>query len=164
MTPGTARVTEHSYRIADEEGAIENAQRFAEIALSHCDKKSREAAAIAVLELVNNLIKYADGTGRESRTLRIQLDGEWLRIQSHNTVLSHEDGLAVVELVDKINSTPSICALYRDRLRTLLTNPAVPRAQLGLLRIAYEGGFRLSCTYTAGSLEIEAERHLEAAR
>jgi uncharacterized protein YciW len=48
--------------------------------------------------------------------------------------------------------------LYRARLKELFGAPNLARAQLGLLRMAYEGGVRLSCSYEGQILEIVAER------
>jgi hypothetical protein len=48
--------------------------------------------------------------------------------------------------------------LYRARLQQLFEHPELPRAQLGLLRTAFEGGFRLTCSYERCELQIVAER------
>jgi hypothetical protein len=73
-------------------------------------------------------------------------------------VLSREDGERVLAGVKRIAAAPNVMDLYRSRLQELFEQPALKRAQLGLLRIAFEGGFQLSCSYEYPTLEVIAER------
>jgi hypothetical protein len=45
-------------------------------------------------------------------------------------------------------------------MKELMANPAQTDSRLGLLRIAYEGQFRLDHTYEKSLLTITAERNL----
>jgi hypothetical protein len=80
-------------------------------------------------------------------------------VRATNRVTSVADAERVAELVTKLETTEaSVEELYLARLRDLFSNPDEPRAKLGLLRMAFEGGFRLSCRFEAPELHIIAER------
>jgi hypothetical protein len=161
----TDRGSERACRLAREHKSIGEAQRFAELTLSYCDPACREATSMAVGELAENLVKYSAGhAGTNAGTIAIQIQGDHVKIRAENNVLSHDDAQVVLETVAKIASSSNVSELYRERLLELFKNPALPRAQLGLLRVAFEGGFRLSCKYAAPSLEISAERRCGASQ
>jgi hypothetical protein len=87
--------------------------------------------------------------------------GKIVRVRAKNAVGSRRDAESVLAQVSKIAATESITDLYRERLRELYDNPRIRRARLGLLRLAFEGRFRLSCSYDSDVLEIVAERTCE---
>jgi hypothetical protein len=65
----------------------------------------------------------------------------------------------VAGIIEKLGKAEGSAGdLYRARLRELFENPSLPKAQLGLLRVAFEGGFRLSYSFAPPQLEIVAER------
>jgi hypothetical protein len=114
---------------------------------------------LAVAELAENVVKYgAHNHAAGAPTLAIGLQGKVVRIRVKNPVTSGTDARSVVDAVSRIASSPDVRDLYRTRLAQLFANPALPRAQLGLLRIAFEGRFRLSCDYHDPFLELVAER------
>lgn len=155
--------SERACRVLREDRSIAEARRFAELAIPYCDAACREATAMAVGEFAENLVKYsAQSAEPNAGTIAIRLEGDQVRIRAKNAVMSHEDAQCVVDTIAKIRASSNVSELYRDRLKELFRNPALPRAQLGLLRVAFEGGFRLSCTYAAPSLEIAAERRCGA--
>ena len=156
---GQGSLAERSCTIAREQSAIDDARRFAELALSYCEPECREAASMAVSEFAENLVKYsASNQGKKAGTISISAEGGRLRIRARNDVSAQDDAQKVLATISKIESSGTAKELYRARLSELFSNPSLPRAQLGLLRIAFEGSFRLSCSYVAPVLEIIAER------
>jgi hypothetical protein len=85
-----------------------------------------------------------------------------VRVSVTNAVQADDDARNVIALVERISSSPSIASLYSDRLHELFEDPLARRTQLGLLRLAFEGGFKLSATYEAPLLQVVAERSLES--
>lgn len=151
---------ERTLRLARRGAAIADAQRFAASAVTYCTPECREAVTLAVCELGENLIKYGgskdDG---DAGTIGVSCDGDRVRVRAVNQVTSAEDAQRVRELVAQISgSGVAVADLYRARMQELFENPELPRAQLGLLRMAFEGGFRLSCSFDHSQLQIVAER------
>ena len=151
---------ERTLRIARRYDAVDDARRFAEKAVSSCTPECREAVRLAVCELGENLIKYAEqNDATEAGTIGVSIDGPVVRVRAVNRVSSPSDAERVAEIVTQISrSGDGVRELYRARLIQLFQNPTLPRAQLGLLRMVFEGGFRLSCTFHAPELQILAER------
>jgi hypothetical protein len=157
--------SERALRLVRKPGAVEDACRFAELATSSCDGACREAVTLAATELAENLLKYCERTrGTFAGTLGILLDDKQVCIKSQNAVLADGDAEHVVALVSRIRATPGGARhLYRERLRELFEAPQLPRAQLGLLRLAYEGGFELKATFERPMLEVAAIRPAQGA-
>ena len=138
--------------------AVEDAKRLAELAVT-CDIQCRQAAAMAAWELAENLLKYGEADPSQAAgTIAISVDKDSVRVRTTNTVHSPNDARHVQETVSRISNSPSARDLYRERLTELFRDPSQQRAQLGLLRIAFEGRFKLSCTFEPPLLEIVAER------
>jgi hypothetical protein len=149
---------ERILNLSRNDAAVEDARRFAEGAVSYCTPECREAVTLAVCELGENLIKYSSRADALSAgTIGVSVEGDRVRVRAVNRVHSPEDAEAVSEIVNKITAS-DITELYRARLQELFSNPSLPRTQLGLLRMAFEGGFRLSCSFEAPQLQIIAER------
>jgi hypothetical protein len=151
---------ERTLTLARRGAAIEDAQRFAANAVSYCTPECREAVTLAVCELGENVIKYG-GSGDESDagTIGVSVEGDRVRVRAVNRVSSEEDARRVREIVAEIGASgAAVRDLYRARLLELFNDPSSPRTQLGLLRMAFEGGFRLSCSFEHSELSIVAER------
>jgi hypothetical protein len=156
------RVTknERTLKIRRRQSALDDARRFADLAVRGCSEACREAVALAVTELGENLLKYAAPTDpAHAGTIGVGIEGDKIRIRAVGGVNSPDDARKVAGIVGKITTSDGgASALYRDRLRELFENPALPSAQLGLLRLAFEGNFRLSYSFAPPELEIVAER------
>jgi hypothetical protein len=58
----------------------------------------------------------------------------------------------------RLSSATSVRELYLQRLQQLVTGEGATHTRLGLLRVAYEGGFHLSYRHDAPRLQVAAER------
>lgn len=151
---------EKTMEVVRRQHAVADAMHFAEAACGYCDAGCREALVLAASELTENIVKYgAQQTEPAAGTLSVQIQGDVVRICAKNAVASPDDARMVVDTISRIGA-PSADAtqLYRARLRELYSNPHAPRAQLGLLRLAFEAGFRLSASYQSPWLQVIAER------
>jgi hypothetical protein len=151
---------ERTLKIGRWSHAVSEAMRFAELAVSYCDTTCREAIVLAASELAENIVKYGiPHHDPRAGTISVTVQGNIARISATNAVISVDDAQKVVDIVARIRaSSAGAIELYRERMGELFANPGAPRAQLGLLRLAFEGGFRLSASFAAPLLEIVAER------
>lgn len=156
---GAGRNAERTLRVLRNQGAVQEASRFAALAVGHCDAACQQATSLVVSELAENMVKYsARSEDHRAGTIAIGVQNDVVCIRTTNHVESEADGRHVVQALSRIASAPDVKELYRRRLQELFGDPALPRAQLGLIRVAFEGGFRLSCSFEANVLEIVAER------
>jgi len=134
--------------------------RAAEPTVSGCSSECRKAVLLAIAELSQNLIKYAaNQSDPHAGTISIAFDGNHVCIRARNNVECHEDIEQVTGVIAKLSLAQSLAGeLYRARLKQLLETPGLARTRLGLLRLAHEGAFRLSCKLETTELEIVAER------
>ena len=150
---------ESSFKLVHGDGAVDQAKSFAELAVACCDFECRQATAMVVWELAENLLKYgASDATAGAGTIAISVVDNWVRVRTTSSVHSAHDARHVQETVSRISNAASASDLYRERLGELFDDPSQRRVQLGLLRIAVEGGFALSCRFEAPHLEIVAER------
>ena len=155
----TGSPPERVWKVRREARAVAEARRFAELAISSCSADCRRATSMVVAELTENLLKYGgNDDDSEAGTIAISVRAGLVRIRVSNVPKRAEDARLVREMIARISTAPNVMQLYRSRLGELLKNPALPRAQLGLLRIVFEGGFKLSCRFDPPFLEITAER------
>jgi hypothetical protein len=147
-------------QVSRDSASVGRATRFAELAVTAFDDACREATAMAVAELAENIVKYsAPATAPYAGAIAIESPPGLLRIRATTEVVSSTDeAQRAVEAVAQIARAPNVADLYRRRLTALFEDPSLPRTQLGLLRIAFEGGFKLTCTQKGRRLEIVAER------
>jgi hypothetical protein len=163
---GSTGTATRTVQLSRDQGAVGQATRFAELAVTSHDDACREATTMAVAELAENIVKYSAAEHqRRAGEIAIECDARCVRIRATTDVVSSaDDAHRAIETVAQIAGAPSVADLYRRRLRVLFNDPNLPRAQLGLLRIAFEGGFRLSCSHEGRRLEIVAERDCEPPR
>jgi len=119
----------------------------------------QQAAAMTASELVENAIKHGDPGSREMIQVAL-IEQDTLEIRVENNC---SDPRAVGDLKGRLaeiaGSDPG--ELYFARLEELMADPS-DSGKLGLLRIAFEGKFTLSCTNTAQSVCVVASRRLGA--
>jgi hypothetical protein len=128
-------------------------------ATASCDPEVREGAVMVASELAENLVKYGTGLqGDDSGTVTIDVASDAVTIRSING--------ATVEQADKVRGLiaethgEDPARLYMSRLAELARRPGEVACELGLLRIAFEGGFELSVEYAAPRLVLSATRKL----
>lgn len=122
----------------------------------------RMAAGMAAQELAENVLKHGDDTGCGLVTL--SQEGSEIVISTQNRVDSPQQARAVRERINRITSEGAR-ELYVMRMVQMLEEPHAAGSSsgsgLGLLRIAYEGSFQLSCELLGNQLRICARRNIE---
>ncbi len=110
-------------------------------------------------ELLENAIKHghwAQGGGRFR--LRVWGDRTMGSVTVENPVSSLDKAQTVVALVTELNSYPTAADAYQARLIECAAAPrGGDRSGLGLARILYEGGCRLTCDVEGDVLRVTAQ-------
>jgi hypothetical protein len=153
---------ERTAKLGRGDQGVAEARRFAELAVSSCDAACREAIALAASELAENAVKYGvQETDSGAGSLSVGIRANVARLSVTNKVANAADARNVLAIVRRVSAPDAKPAeLYRARLQTLFSTPRASRAELGLLRLVFEGGFRLTASFDfdAQLLQIVAER------
>ena len=161
MRPAVSRVApiERSWRLSRESDALETVKRYVELRPDFCHPTCREAAAMATWELARNVVKYGleDEEGA-SGTITVGLFANVVSIRTVNLADGGPSASEAVSTIARLARASSVTELYRRRLHELFENAGQASARLGLLRVAFEGGFQLSCHEEGRYLEIAAHR------
>jgi hypothetical protein len=153
---------DRTLKIVHSQQAVPAAVQFAELVVSACCPPCREAVSLAACELAENVAKYGvQHDDPQAGTISVGIHGNVVRLAVTNAVDSPADANRVLTIVGKMSSGASVAELYRARLHELFSRPGAPRAELGLLRLAFEGKFTLRASYQAPLLQIVAERSCE---
>jgi hypothetical protein len=125
---------------------------------SNFEPALREAAIMVASELTENIVKYgAPLDGQPVGFVSFELDGENFTISSHNAV-AHTNNLQAVEtLLEQIAKSDNPRDLSLARLRELIEGKIEGPSQLGLLRVATDGGCAINHSYSDAVLTIIAE-------
>jgi hypothetical protein len=138
--------------------SIDEVRRFAELAIVECDEHVREATAVVAVELAENMMKYgAPGSEPTVGSIAIACRQGVVRVVATNQIGAPDDVSVLARTIARL-ADENAAALYRSQLGQLMSAPQSARAQLGLLRCAFEGGFRLSYVIDPPALRIIAER------
>lgn len=125
------------------------------------DQDISEATEMCATELVENAIKYGSGSALEGCIdFFLRVDSAVVEIVVTNSVKRILDVENVDRLVKQIKESGDPEKLYIDRLNELMESQIPGLSQLGLLRIAYEGRFRLAYTFENNILTVKARREI----
>ena len=136
---------------------LERVRRSVSELLREEPRELQSAGLLAASELAENVLKF----GRASSD---SLDGAVsFRMQDNELRIGSENGAApersreVAALIERIASCTDRELLYVERLNCMLRGNASD-CGFGLIRIAHEGSFALSCRYDEPKLTITATR------
>ena len=119
----------------------------------------RVAAVMTASELVENAIKY--GAAAPPATIRVWLGvaPDMVRVQVVNASTNRARVDELRARIDEIERSVDKEALFLQRLTQGLGRPG-DSGNLGLYRIALEGGFALDCRYEEGIVTVSATRFI----
>jgi hypothetical protein len=126
---------------------------------SHSTEEVRNAATMTALELAENVLKHGASAG--SGLVSMREEGGEIVISTQNRVRSAQTAQTVRKRIEQI-AEKGARELYVARMLEIMERPNASESGLGLLRIAYEGSFRLSCEVLGDRLHIQARRRLNA--
>ncbi len=139
---------------------IERVRELVAEALADESEELREASIMVASELAENLVKYGHGVGgMETGQVRIEVSPTAVTIVSKNG--APPDRAASVQAVIRKMNGGDVAGLYLERLTEMASRPGESESELGLLRIGFEGGFSVTCTYNEPDLTIRATRSIQ---
>lgn len=99
---------------------------------------------MCVTELTENALKYGYfATDSHGIFFELSVDKGEIAITVANNV-QHESSISnFINTITKIQQSDDVAKLYTDRLMEIMINPDPGVSELGLCRIAYEGGFSI---------------------
>lgn len=137
---------------------IERVRETVAGALGGHPEELRDAAVMVASELAENLVKYGHPVdGDNSGRITIEASDGVVTIVSENGA-SRAEAEKVLALARSIEGASDVRALYVARLMSMATAPGDAASELGLLRIAFEGGFGVTAEYDAPRLRLVAKR------
>jgi hypothetical protein len=152
-----------SWRLARDWKALDEVRRYLEFGRRFCHTACREAAMMASWELAENVIKYGLLDGDQATgTMTIALWPGRTLIRTENKAHWVDGAHEVISTITRLKTAASVRELYIQRMQQLLTGEGQAYTRLGLLRVAYEGGFQLSYLHEAPRLQISADRHCDS--
>jgi anti-sigma regulatory factor (Ser/Thr protein kinase) len=121
-----------------------------------------EALVMAATELVENAVKYGNSLAvcEKIELNTILVDNKQIRISVRNGIMGEHDLENIRKIIIQIRQTNNLEILYKNKLTELLENPDLKRAQLGLYRLAYEGGMQLDYEYADNIIQVTATKSL----
>ena len=156
---------DQTWRLERAGGALDAMKRDVELYPGFCHPACREAVTMAAWELAENVAKYGldDGRGTVGH-VTIALSSAVAMIRTSNGPNAQGSSDEAIAAIRRIATTGSLAELYRQRLRELFEDSDHTHTRLGLLRVTYEAGFRLTQRYEASVLEISAHRRCPKSR
>ena len=126
----------------------------------YLDREAGDALALAVSELAENVIKYAEPESLERPSVMVRVAAERILVRSENAVRSHYDARLACRLVAQVaaevaggDSEQAYAAAIE---RTL--GRSTSHSRQGFYRIAAIGGFQLRAELEGKKLTIIGER------
>ncbi|MEM7183942.1 MAG: hypothetical protein AAF518_23760 [Spirochaetota bacterium] len=134
-------------------------QKFLQV--KNVDEDVMEKADVVCLELLENAVKYGIGTpDSPDVNISFKLEENMLVFYVSNGVRQNDNLQFLFDLIDKINSSDDVEALYLERLQEIAKNPK-NGSQLGVYRIVYESEFSLKYNLEGTKLTLEARKTVE---
>ena len=126
---------------------------------SSFEESIRDAAIMVASELTENIVKYgAPLDGESVGFISFEIQDDSFTIASHNAV-AHDNNLDAVEtILTQIEKSDNPRELSLARLRELIEGKIEGPSQLGLLRVATDGGCSIDHSYNDAVLTIVAQR------
>jgi hypothetical protein len=123
------------------------------------NKELLDATTMVSSELMENAVKYGEGTTEDSMIeFEISVEKNKINISVSNHVNAGSNIDVLIDVIETIKKCDNPGELYVNRLNELLENPKHGESRLGLYRIAYEGEFNLDYKFSDNLLKVMAYR------
>jgi len=119
-----------------------------------------DAIRMAAGELSENVVKFADRSDGVSGKVVISRTERTVEIRTANALRDPERATALLERLRSIEEGGDLEAQFVGRITEIIDKPDQQSTALGLIRVAYEGLFKLSCTYADATMTVVAARSI----
>ena len=124
------------------------------------DTDTLDAIRMAAGELAENVVKFGEQIDGVTGQVVISRTADEVEIRTANRLSDTSRAEALSERLRRIGAMSDVGAQFVDRVAAIMEGPEEQSTALGLLRIAYEGLFRLSCTYADATMTVVAARSI----
>ncbi len=147
-----------NYRIEPVWEIVETIRNRIESRLPGFRKRIVDACIMAVSELLENAIKYGHSTQEKAGIeLRFHVEKDKVAITVSNPVDSEADFTELARHIDRIRNADNLQDMFVNRMQAFLEGKnTMAKTQLGLIRIANEGGFKMDCRLEKKMLTVIA--------
>ncbi len=143
-------------------GIVEEIRNKVESTLKQESEDFRLACKMTTSELLENAVKYGHATDNETCIeFSFYMNNEHVTIKVKNSIRTQTDYEDVITHIDEINNSNNPKELYVKQLAALMKNDKPGKSQLGLYRIAYEGGFTLKYKFADNELTVVAQKAVQ---
>lgn len=119
-----------------------------------------EAIRMAAGELSENVIKYGEEADDGSGRITFTRTADDVEIRTTNRLTDPAQTADLFERLRKIGETEDLQDQFIERMSEIMHEPDQHSTALGLLRVGYEGAFKLSGTYANAIVTIVAIRSI----
>ena len=137
---------------------LRDVQVMVDEALEGADEELKNASVMVASELSENVVKYGEPLPGHESYVEVRYEPSEVVIVAANGVVDATRVQNLAGVLERIDQAADPRDPYVERMRDILASPEKSGSQLGLLRIAYEGRFRLSYAYRDRLLTITAYR------
>jgi hypothetical protein len=124
------------------------------------DANTLDAIRMAAGELAENVVKFGEQVAGVTGRVVISRTDEAVEIRTANRLSDTKRANALSERLRRIGETGDLESQFAARMTEIIDGPAEQSTALGLLRIAYEGLFTLSCNYSNATMTVVAARSI----
>lgn len=122
------------------------------------DSELVDAIRMAACELGENVLKYGEPVDGIAGRVTVSRTEDGAEIRAVNRLTNPERAAHLSAVMKRITESHDLRASFEERMMQIMQDPMQESTGLGLLRIAYEGRFRLSASHQEGTLTIVAAR------
>jgi hypothetical protein len=124
------------------------------------DAETVDAVRMTAGELAENVIKYGEPVDGVTGHISISRTNDAVEIRTVNRMSDSTETADLFERLRRIGEADDLRAQFVDRMTQIIDEPNQHSTALGLLRIAYEGLFKLSCSYANEMMTVVATRSI----
>jgi hypothetical protein len=124
------------------------------------DADTLEAIRMAAAELAENVVKFGEQVEGVTGRVVISRTEEAVEIRTANRLSDSSRAKALSDRLQRIGKPEDLEGQFAARIAEIMQGPAEQSTALGLLRIAYEGLFSLSCSYANATMTVVAARSI----
>jgi hypothetical protein len=119
-----------------------------------------DAIRMAAGELAENVIKFGEQVDGVTGHVSISRTDDGVEIRTNNRLSDVDRARELSDRLRRIGEGGSLEGQFVSRITEIMSEPEQPTTALGLLRIAYEGLFRISCNYANATMTVVAARSI----
>jgi len=119
-----------------------------------------DAIRMAAGELAENVIKFGEHVDGVTGHVVISRSDDGVEIRTASRLSDQRKAQELSDRLQRIGESGSLEDQFVGRITEIMNQPEQQATALGLLRIAYEGSFRISCSYANATMTVVAARSL----